>query len=114
MSRIFFASVALAALVAPAFAASVTIQGMTPTLGGDRVTKRTVLKYDDLDPAKDAAALYDRINRVAAALCASNPGGSGPLLSDKVESCRVQTVRQAVRDVGSEPLETVAAAKRKN
>lgn len=108
MSKTFFAAIAAVAFVVPAFAASVTIQGMTPTLGGDRALKRTVVKYDDLDPAKDAAALYERINRVAAALCASNPGGTGPLLSDKVEKCRVQTVKQAVRDIDSAALRAVA------
>jgi UrcA family protein len=108
MSRTLFASVTFAALIAPAFAASVTIQGITPTLGGDGALKRTVVKYDDLDPAKDAAALYERINHAAATLCASNPGGTGPMLSDKVEKCRVQTVKQAVRDIDSSALEAVA------
>jgi UrcA family protein len=109
MSKIFFAAVAFAACAAAAGAASVTLQGMTPTLGGDTALKRTVVKFDDLDPAKDAAALYDRIAHAAATLCASNPGGTGPLLSDKVEKCRVKAVKQAVRDIGSEPLAAVAA-----
>ncbi len=108
MSRTLFASAAFLALIAPAFAASVTLQGMTPTLGGDRVIKRSVVKYDDLDPAKDAAALYERINRAAGALCSSNTGGTGPLLADRVEKCRIQTVKQAVHDVGSAPLLAIA------
>lgn len=99
-----------AAAFIPASAASVEVNAMTPTLSSDTVMKRVVVKFDDLNPAdsQGATALLDRINRAAAIICASNPGGTGPMLTDKVEKCRVKAVKQAVRDIGSAELAAAA------
>lgn len=111
MTKTFLAVAAFSVLFAPAFAGSVTIDAMTPTLGSIQVLKRVVVKYDDLNPsdAQGAAALYDRINTTAIQLCTSNAGGHSSLLSDKVEQCRIKAVKQAVRDIGSAELAVVAA-----
>ena len=110
MSKFLFATAAFAALLAPALAASVTIDGMTPTLGGDLILKRVVVNYS-LNPAdaKDAAVLYAQIDTAAQHLCASNPGGAGGLLADKVEKCRVQAVKAAVKAIDSPALAAAAA-----
>ena len=113
LSKTLIASAAFAAMLVPAFAAAVTIGAMTPTLGGDRVIKRVVVKFDDINPADatGAATLYDRINNAATFLCTSNPGGHNLLISDKVERCRAQAVKQAVKDVGSAELVAITEAK---
>ena len=111
MSKTFVAAAAFVALLVPASAASVDVTAMSPTLGGGTILKRAVVKYDDLNPAEaqGAAALYARIDHVAAAICTSNPGGGNGLLADKVEACRVKAVKQAVKDVGSDALAAEAA-----
>lgn len=113
LSKTLIASAAFAAMLTPAFAASVQVSGMTPTLSGDRVIKRVVVKFDDLNPAdaSGAATLYDRINNAATFLCTSNPGGHNLLISDKVEKCRAQAVKEAVKDVGTAELAAVSRAK---
>ncbi|GAA0544815.1 UrcA family protein [Rhizomicrobium palustre] len=102
------AGLALAALAGTAFAAgtSVEVSGLTPTLGGDKVKKLVVVKYDDLNPndKQGAQALFTRLNLVATALCSSNPGGKGSLLAEKVEKCRSETVVQAAKDIGAAEL----------
>jgi hypothetical protein len=99
---------AAAALVQAAAAAgtSVEVSGLTPTLGGDKLKKQVVVKFDDLNPAdkQGAQALYSRINLVATALCQSNPGGKGEMLADKVEKCRAESVHQAAKDIGAAEL----------
>ncbi len=111
MSRTLIAATAFVALLTPAVAGSVTLSGMTPTLNGDHVLKRLVVKFDDLNPgdSQGAAALYDRISHAATMLCTSNPGGTSGLISDKVEKCHAQVVKQAVKDVGAPELDRVAA-----
>lgn len=97
-----------AALVQAAAAAGTTVEvsGLTPTLGGDKLKKQVVVKFDDLNPAdkQGAQALFNRINLVAAALCSSNPGGKGEMLAEKVEKCRSEAVVQAAKDIGSAEL----------
>lgn len=112
MTRSIFAAATFVALIVPAVAGSVTMDAMAPTLSGDAVLRRTVVKFDDLNPAdtKDAATLYDRLNRVALALCTSSPGGKTALMADKAETCRARTVKQAIHDVGSSALTAAAAA----
>ena len=85
---------------------------MVAAISGDAILKRTVVKFDDLNPAdaKDAATLYERLSHTVAALCTSNLAGKTALVADKVEKCQSRTLKQAVSDVGSEPLKTVAAA----
>jgi len=101
-------SAAFAALLVPAVAASAAVEVMafTPTLGGGTVTKLTVVKYDDLNPADaaGAAALFERINAAASRLCTSNLGGNNALISDEVEKCRIKAVKRAVKDVDSDAL----------
>lgn len=111
--RTIVASAMFAAMLVPAGAASVVISGLTPTRGGDTLIKRSVVKYDDLNPAdaQGAAQLYQRIVASASELCASNPGATMSLLADKVEKCRVKAVKQAVRDVGTDAIEQAAAGK---
>jgi UrcA family protein len=106
-----FASAAFALLVAPALAGSVAVTGMTPTLGDGQVLKRIVVNFDDLNPAdsQGASALYTRLNAVALKLCSSNQGGTGALLADKVEKCRVKAVKQAVKEIGTDQLAAAAA-----
>lgn len=90
---------------------AVTVSGITPTLGGDIVLKKVVVKFDDLDPSskQGAEALFSRVNLVAGALCASNPSGKSAMLVDKVEKCRKTALDQVVKDVGT--AEFAAAAK---
>ena len=90
MKRTFFACVVAASIMLPAAAAAVTtveINGLAPTLSGEKVKKRVIVKFDDINPADKAGAqaLFTRLNLVATALCQSNPGGKGPMLTDKVE-----------------------------
>lgn len=102
---------AAAALVqAAAAATSVEVSGLTPTLGGDKVKKQVVVKFDDLNPAdkQGAQALFGRLNLVATALCSSNPGGKGEMLAEKVEKCRSEAVTQAAKDIGSSELTAIA------
>lgn len=111
--RILFSAAAFAALLVPASAASVEVSAITPTLNRFPVTKMTVVKYDDLNPAesRDAATLLDRIEHAATVLCTSNPGGTGPMLARAVEKCRTKAVKQAVRDVGTTELSEIAFKK---
>lgn len=106
---VLFATVALAQ-VASAAPSSVEVSGLTPTLGGDKVKKVVVVKFDDINPSdkQGAQALLSRINLVASALCSSNPGGKGSLLADKVEKCRSETVIQAAKDIGAPELTAIA------
>ncbi len=92
---------------------SVIVSGNTPTLGGDIVQKKVVVKYDDLNPAdkEGATALFNRINLVAGALCSSNSGGKSALLTDKVEKCRKTALDQVVKDVGTAEFSAAASAR---
>ena len=103
---------AAAALVQAASAAgtSVEVSGLTPSLGGDKLKKVVVVKFDDLNPAdkQGAQALLNRLNLVATALCSSNPGGKGSMLADKVEKCRSEAIVQAAKDVGAAELIAIA------
>lgn len=91
---------------------AVTVGGITPTLSGDSVLKKVVVKYDDLNPAEKsgAVALFNRINLVAGALCSSNPGGKSALLTEKVEVCRKKALDQVVKDVGTAEFSAAASA----
>lgn len=113
MKRSLVAAVFAAAALAQAAAAAgttVEVSGLTPTLGGDKVKKQVVVKFDDINPADKAGAqaLFNRINLVATALCQSNTGGKGEMLADKVEKCRSEAVKQAAKDIGAAELIAIA------
>ncbi len=103
---------AAAAFVPAAQAATTTVEvnGLTPTLSGEKVKKRVIVKFDDLNPAdkQGAQALFNRLNLVATNLCASNPGGKGSLLTDKVEKCRAEAIIQAAKDIDAPELTAIA------
>lgn len=106
------ALLAAAALAQAAFAASTSVEvsGLTPTLGGDKVKKQVLVKFDDLNPSDStgAQALLSRLNLVALALCQSNPGGKGSMIAEKVEKCRADAVKQAVKDIDVDTLSAIA------
>lgn len=107
-SKFILTSCVFAALALPAAAATVEVSAMAPTLSGLVDKKVVLLTFDSGDITRNPAALYDRINRTALALCASNPGGHSGLMSSRVEQCRATAVRQAVRQVGAPDLAAVA------
>lgn len=113
MTRSVFAAAAFVTLAVPALAGSVTMDALAPTLSGDTVMKRAVIKFDDLNPAdaKDAATLYERLSHAAMALCTSNPGGKTGIIADKAEQCRINTLKKAISAVDTAALKAVAAAK---
>jgi UrcA family protein len=113
MPKTLIAAASFAALMMPAMAAPLTIDAMTPTLGGGMVAKRLVLTVDSLSPADaaGAAALYDKINAAAVKLCTSNPGGQSLLLADEAEKCRAKAVKAVVKTIDSDALTAVAASK---
>jgi len=113
MKRILVVALFAAAALIPAAQAAVTsveVNGMTPTLNGEKVTKRVVVKFDDINPAdkQGAQALFTRLNLVATALCSSNPGGKGSMLTDKVEKCRTDAMVQAGKDIGAPEFSAIA------
>jgi UrcA family protein len=113
MTRILSFAAAFAALSIPALAASLTMDAIAPTLGGDTVVKRMVIKIDDLNPAdaKDAAVLYERLDKAATTLCSSNPGGNSALIADAVAACRKKALKRIVGQVDTPALDAVAAGK---
>lgn len=113
MTRILFVAAAFAALSLPAAAASLTMDALAPTLGGNTVVKRMEVKIDDLNPAdaKDAAAVYERLDKAAEALCSSNPGGTSALIADAVAACRKKALKRLISRVDAPALTAVAAGK---
>ncbi|MDR3528909.1 MAG: UrcA family protein [Rhizomicrobium sp.] len=104
MKRTLVAALLVAAALVPAAQAATTtveVNGLTPTLSGEKVKKRVIVKFDDINPAdkQGAQALLTRLNLVATNLCASNPGGKGSMLTDKVEKCRADAINQAAKDI---------------
>jgi hypothetical protein len=100
-----------AASAVAASAASVEVSGMAPTLNGSIVKKAAIVRFENDEPSRAPAVLYDRINRAAIAVCSSNHGGQGAMLRDQVEKCRSVAVRQALREIGSPELVAVASAR---
>ena len=94
-------------LAAPARSATVLVYGFAPSLGGE-VVEQQLLKYEPLaaGDGQAAAVLLARISTAAAQVCATSH--ASPLLTSKLEQCRRQAIKRAVRDVGSPALSAAA------
>jgi len=112
-TKVLFAFAALTLFALPASAATVEVYALSPTLGGDTVAKKVMVRYDDLKPGdtNGAAALLDRITHTATQVCSSNPGGTTSLLGNAVAKCTTKAVKRAVHDIAVPELDRLAEAK---
>jgi len=99
VSILFVVSLAQAA---SAQGASVVVKAMAPDSRGGTVQKEVTVEYGDLNIAdrQDAATLLSRINKAAAAICASEIGLRSLADLTRVSRCRAKAVNEAVSVVG--------------
>lgn len=109
MHRFVFAALTSAAIFAAsasAAPASVRVEGAPP---GGYVVNVVTLQYDDQDVSSSpgAAALLNRIDSAAQAVC----GSARPGMASQYAACRKTAVKKAVASVNAPALVQLAATK---